>query len=212
MKLKRKNRIILALDLLEEKKALRLVERTKNYIDAIKIGYPLLLACGLGIVRKIKKIAKKPVIADLKLADIDNTNLLISKKVISSGADYIIAHGFVGGQALRILNPEKTFLVVQMSHKGSEQFINRQTKKLCAMANQLKVYGVIAPATRIGEIRKIRKWVGGVILSPGVGAQGGDAKKALKAGADFLIIGRSIYNSKNPERVLKYILNSIQPV
>jgi orotidine-5'-phosphate decarboxylase len=35
-------------------------------------------------------------------------------------------------------------------------------------------------------------------MSPGVGAQGGNSKEALKAGADFIIVGRGIYLSDNP--------------
>jgi orotidine-5'-phosphate decarboxylase len=44
------------------------------------------------------------------------------------------------------------------------------------------------------------------ILSPGVGAQGGDARKAIEAGADFVIVGRSIYNAEDPyAAALKFI-------
>ena len=37
-------------------------------------------------------------------------------------------------------------------------------------------------------------------MSPGVGAQGGNSKEALKAGADFIIVGRGIYLSDNPAK------------
>ena len=36
------------------------------------------------------------------------------------------------------------------------------------------------------------------IISPGVGAQGGDPKETIKAGADFIIVGRGIYHADNP--------------
>ncbi len=42
-----------------------------------------------------------------------------------------------------------------------------------------------------------------VILSPGVGFQGGDAGKALAAGADYLIVGRSIIGSKDPVKTVE---------
>ena len=35
-------------------------------------------------------------------------------------------------------------------------------------------------------------------MSPGVGAQGGNSKDAIKAGADYIIVGRGIYLSDNP--------------
>jgi orotidine-5'-phosphate decarboxylase len=36
------------------------------------------------------------------------------------------------------------------------------------------------------------------IYSPGIGTQGGKTAKVLDAGSDFLIIGRTILNAKNP--------------
>ncbi len=36
------------------------------------------------------------------------------------------------------------------------------------------------------------------IYSPGIGTQGGKIAKVLDAGSDFLIIGRTILNAKNP--------------
>ena len=36
------------------------------------------------------------------------------------------------------------------------------------------------------------------IYSPGVGTQGGDAGRSLRAGSTYLIVGRTILNSKNP--------------
>ena len=36
------------------------------------------------------------------------------------------------------------------------------------------------------------------IYSPGVGVQGGDIEVAVKAGARYLIIGRSIYSACDP--------------
>ncbi|HXX05850.1 MAG TPA: orotidine 5'-phosphate decarboxylase, partial [Candidatus Bathyarchaeia archaeon] len=36
------------------------------------------------------------------------------------------------------------------------------------------------------------------IYSPGVGTQGGDARKALQEGANYLIVGRTILESRAP--------------
>ena len=38
------------------------------------------------------------------------------------------------------------------------------------------------------------------IISPVVGAQGGNSKDAIEAGADYIIVGRGIYLSDNPAR------------
>ncbi len=47
------------------------------------------------------------------------------------------------------------------------------------------------------------------IYSPGVGVQGGDAKKALDAGSTYLIVGRSIYNADDPEKAAMEFRNLV---
>jgi orotidine-5'-phosphate decarboxylase len=47
------------------------------------------------------------------------------------------------------------------------------------------------------------------VYSPGVGVQGGDAEQAIINGADYLIIGRSIVDAKQPARVAGEIQNRI---
>jgi len=44
------------------------------------------------------------------------------------------------------------------------------------------------------------------IYSPGIGTQGGDAKQAVTNGCDFLIVGRTILNSKDPVYTAKQLL------
>jgi orotidine-5'-phosphate decarboxylase len=41
------------------------------------------------------------------------------------------------------------------------------------------------------------------LYSPGVGTQGGNAKEVISAGTNYLIVGRSILNAKNPVGVAK---------
>jgi len=72
--LNRKTGIILALDVTDEEKALEITKNVADCIDAVKIGYPLILKTGLRIVYKLSLIA--PVIADFKVADIPNTDRL----------------------------------------------------------------------------------------------------------------------------------------
>jgi len=47
------------------------------------------------------------------------------------------------------------------------------------------------------------------IYSPGVGAQGGEIEAALKAGANYLIVGRAITLSENPAESAKNIRNIV---
>ena len=50
-----KNRIILALDLLNIGEAMEVVRSVRDYVDTIKIGYPLVLAEGLGSISSVKE-------------------------------------------------------------------------------------------------------------------------------------------------------------
>ena len=49
-RMRRRSRLIVALDVTEESKALRLAADTKDYVDAFKVNYPLVLARGMGVV------------------------------------------------------------------------------------------------------------------------------------------------------------------
>ena len=198
--------IILALDVYERYKALKIAEETKDYLWAIKINWPLILGSGVEIIQELKERTGLPIIADLKAADIPNINKLIAKKVFGEGADYIIVHGFVGRDSVRaVMDEGNTIIVVEMSHPGAKEFIQPITDKLIEMANDLKPFGVIAPGTRPERIKYIRERLDEdiKILTPGIGAQGGRAKEALKAGADYIIVGRAIYNADNPREAVK---------
>ncbi|NIS46345.1 MAG: orotidine-5'-phosphate decarboxylase, partial [candidate division Zixibacteria bacterium] len=96
--MKKNNRLIIALDVTEEEKALSISESVGDIVDAIKIGYPLALACGMGIVSKISQSAH--VICDFKVADIPNTNRLIVERIMEMGAQGVIVHGFMGRDSI----------------------------------------------------------------------------------------------------------------
>lgn len=204
--------LVLALDVIERERAINVLESVKNEIAFTKLNWPIILSCGEEIISDVKNIAKKPVIADLKLADIDNTLRLITEEIFAAGADYIIAHPFIGNDPLQVIPRERLILVVEMSHPGATQFIQAHTEEFCKMAEEIGVFGVIAPATRPERVEQIRKWVGEKIkiFCPGVGAQGGTASEVIRSGADYIIVGRSIYNSENPKESAKRILKNIR--
>lgn len=73
-------------------------------------------------------------------------------------------------------------------------------ERMARLAADVGATGVVAPATRPERIRAIRSIIGErIIISPGVGAQGGSAGSALEAGVDYLIVGRSIYEARVPD-------------
>jgi len=207
------NRLILALDVYERERAIKIAVDSAPYLWGIKVNWPLILGSGLGIIRELKEATNLPIIADLKLADIPNTNRLIASEVFRAGADYVIAHGFTGRDSVEAVMEEgSVIVVVDMSHEGSKEFLSPSSDGLIDMANELIPFGVVAPATRPERIayvrRKLRKEI--KILSPGVGAQGGRASDAIRAGADFVIVGRSIYTSPNPGESARAIWEEVK--
>ena len=208
-------KLILALDVYDRERALEIAECTAEYLGAVKVNWPLIIGSGLGIITELKQVMGLPIIADLKLADIPNTNRLIAGKVFEAGADYIIAHGFVGKDSVEaVMELGKTIIVVEMSHPGAREFIQPVTDRLIELANELEPFGVIAPATRPERVSYIRSKLkqGIKILTPGVGAQGGRAGEVLKAGADYVIVGRSIYASENPREAARRLHEEITGV
>ena len=196
--------LILALDLLDRKEATRIAEACAPYIDAIKVGYPLVLSTGLSITDDLAGLGL-PLIADFKVADIPNTNRLIAEAVFSAGFDAIIAHGFVGADAARACvevahnHDGAAYIVAEMSHPGATEFFHGGVaERLAALAVTVRADGIIAPATRPDRISKLREIVGArTIYSPGVGAQGGDPDAVARL-VDGIIVGRSIYEAEDP--------------
>jgi orotidine-5'-phosphate decarboxylase len=58
--------------------------------------------------------------------------------------------------------------------------------------------GIIAPGTRPDRVNVLRRIVcNRKILSPGIGAQGGEAEAVARI-VDGIIVGRAIYEADNP--------------
>lgn len=214
----KKTRVICALDLVRNKseskdvflkRILKHVSLIQDSVAALKIGYPLVLSIGIEIASEIKRKASDvPLIADFKIADIGNTNKLITQVTYNAGFDAVIAHAFVGFDSLKAVvdvasaeGDKAVFVLVNMSHPGSLQFITPKWIDLTNITLKVDATGVIAPGTRPKEIAEIRKMLGNerLILSPGIGAQGGGPGQAILNGADYEIIGRAIYNAEDPK-------------
>ncbi|MDI6856096.1 MAG: orotidine-5'-phosphate decarboxylase [Candidatus Thermoplasmatota archaeon] len=213
--MKKISRLILALDETEGKKALEIAKKLSAVVDAIKLGYPLVLSSGINIIKEISKLTY--VLCDFKIADIPNTNLLIMKQAFDKGAGGIIVHGFVGTDSVKActegakLIGKDVFIVTEMSNEGALQYLKPISNELAKLAVKLGATGIIAPGNRPDRIRELRSIVGSLlILCPGIGAQGGDAKSAISAGADYVIVGRSIYLADDPKKAAIEIINEIK--
>ncbi|MEN6442754.1 MAG: orotidine-5'-phosphate decarboxylase [Methanoregula sp.] len=198
--------LILALDVSDRKKARGIAHACAPYIDVIKIGYPLVLSCGLSIVQDLAE-EKLPIIADFKVADIPNTNELICERVFDAGCAAVICHGFVGMDSMKacveIAQQHKgaCYVVAEMSHPGGKEFFSGGVaEQIASDAMIAGADGIIAPATRPDRVKVLRGFVGRhKILSPGIGAQGGDAD-AVASLVDGIIVGRSIYDAADPAK------------
>ncbi len=213
--MKKQTRMVLAIDETDGEKALKIVEQVAEYIDAVKINWPLVLSEGPEMITKLSKYTD--VICDFKVADIPNTVSLIVSNAVKRGASAVIVHAFTGDDSLKAAveaaGDADIYAVTEMSHPGGKMFTAKHAEEMAKLGVECGAAGFIAPATRPERIAAIRAIIGDkLILSPGVGAQGGSASSAIKAGADYVIVGRAIYKADDPKAVAKSIADEIRTV
>ncbi len=203
--------LIVALDPVRKGNAVswgrELVSEVRSLAAGFKIGIPLLVRAGIDGCKKIFYGYSGLLIADLKLADVGDIMASTVEELSEAGVSAVIAHAFVGRlEALDRLAEKceelgvKLILVVSMSHRGSEEFIDRHLEEFVELSLSLNAWGVVAPATRPKVISRVRELMGSraKILSPGIGVQGAQPGTAICAGADYEIVGRAITASSNP--------------
>jgi len=213
--MKRETGLILALDVTSRERALRIADKVGDAVDAVKVGYPLVLSAGPDVIKKLRKNA--PVIADFKIADIPNISRLICECAFESGANGVIVQGFAGRDSLDACVAVakryggEVYAVVEMSHPGAMSFFQPVAEKMAVMAKTCKADGIVAPATRPERVKKLKKLAAPLrVLCPGVGAQGGSAGEVIRAGADWIIVGRTIYEARNPRSAAEKIVEEIK--
>ena len=138
-----------------------------------------------------------PVILDAKRADIGSTNVGYVKNAFDYlRADAITVHPYLGKEAMKpfLDQKEKGIIVIcKTSNPGSGEFQDlildgqpfylRVAKQVANSWNENGNCCVVVGATYPHELEKVRKVVGEMpILIPGLGAQGGDLEKTVKAG------------------------------
>jgi orotidine-5'-phosphate decarboxylase len=213
-----RNRIIHALDVEDRVKALKIAKDVKDYVDSIKVSYPLILHHGLKVVEEIKCATNLPVLACFKVADIPLISERIVDATIDSGADGITVHGITGKDSVkRCIDTAKkrdvdVFVVTEMSHPGATEYYQQLGDKIAKMAKELGARGIVAPATRPNRVKRYREIIGKdmLIISPGVGPQGGQIGDAIKEGANFEVIGRLIYTSDDPGRTAREVSQKLK--
>jgi orotidine-5'-phosphate decarboxylase len=211
--MKRETGLILALDETNAAKAVRIAEAVSDKVDAIKVNWPLILSAGPEVITTLSEITE--VICDLKVADVPNTVRLIVEGAVSRKASAVIVHAFTGEDSLKeavsAAGRAEIYAVTEMSHPGGRTFTAIHAEEMAEMGVRCGVAGFIAPATRPDRIKMIRSMIGDrKILSPGAGAQGGSPSAAISAGADHVIVGRAIYEAKDPASAASSIADEIR--
>ena len=222
---KNKGKIILANDYSNtvknlEVKTIKNIKTLNKFLCGIKINFHLLLPLGLQEITRINKLAHThnlQSIADIKLNDIGNTNEVTLENLWKAGFDAVIVNPIMGQVALKKLvlsAHKKSKGVITLCHMSAPEakasyemkikLNNSKTIPLYQLflksAISNKVDGIIVGATYPEIIKycykKTKENLN--IYSPGIGTQGGKTTEVLNAGSDFLIIGRTILNAKNP--------------
>ncbi len=222
-------KVIVALDSDSLEKSIKLVKLLKKDVYGFKIGYQFFFNFGFKGYNKIYSICPK-IFLDLKLYDIPNTinkgikALLKYKPLFTtihiSGGDEMMRSSKIPKSSTKILGVS---ILTSMNKKQTGKYYNQNNisklvKKFTKSAKKNKLDGVVCSPN---EIKYIRKEVGKdfIIVTPGIRIdtkiKGDDQKrtenpkKAIELGADFLVIGRPITDSKYPLKVLKEINQTI---
>ena len=218
-------KVIVALDSNNYEKTLKIVNNLKNEVYAFKIGYQFFFKFGLNGYKKIYSICPK-IFLDLKLHDIPNTvkNGIISLEKLKplfttvhiSGGDKMMQSTKLKKGYTKILGVS---ILTSMDSTQTYKYFNEKNvsslvKKFSRAAKRNGLDGVICSPK---EIKYIRKEVGDdfIIITPGIRINNkiinddqkrvATPKTAIDLGANYLVIGRPITESKNPIKVLKEI-------
>ena len=239
MNLTARERLILALDVDDFKKAEELVGKLSDYVGVFKIGSQLFTAEGAKVVNMVNKRGGK-VFLDLKFHDIPNTVARAAEVATKLGVYIFNVHTSGGYEMMRAAAEasEKISLALGIRKPlilgvtlltsinrdilekeiGIKKKLEEQVVHLAKLAKAAGLDGVVASSWEIKEIRKVCG-EDFVILTPGIRPTGksfDDQKRimtpgeAIKLGADFLVIGRPIRNASNPAEAAKEILREME--
>jgi orotidine-5'-phosphate decarboxylase len=230
-----KDKIIVALDAPDEPAALRLVESLSGAVGLYKIGLELFTRCGPGIIERVRTAGGCcGIFLDLKFHDIPNTVLGAVRSAAALNVEMLTVHLSGGRAMLQAATAgapsDKPLLVLGVSVLTSSDAetlretgisassVENQVLRLARLGAESGLGGVVASPK---EIAALRGEFGGRlrIVTPGVRpawAAGGDDQRrvmtpgeAVRAGADYLVIGRPITGQSDPRAAAARISEEI---
>ena len=218
----KKNKIFIACDTAEIKKAKQIINNTKS--NKIKIGYKF----GLEFVNSkngrkfISKLKNKITFLDLKINDIPNTCLATVKAVRDLQVNYITIHISSGLESLKAVKKVSGKIKIvgvttltsldnkSLKEIGYDKKINSLVLNQAKLATKAKLDAIVCSAK---EVRLVKNVFKKEIITPGIrfSAKKNDQKRvmspveAYRNGSDWLVIGRPITNGNIKKNIQKLI-------
>ncbi|KKS41161.1 MAG: Orotidine 5'-phosphate decarboxylase [Candidatus Gottesmanbacteria bacterium GW2011_GWB1_43_11] len=196
-----------------------IVDATHDLVCAYKPNSAFYEYLGSEGIRQLKlscdyireKYPEIPIILDAKRADIGSTN----KGYVSYAFDYlrvdaITLHPYLGAEAIQPFLDRKdkaSIILCRTSNPGAKEFQDQivggeplyklVAKKVVNEWNKNGSCMLVVGATYPEELAEVRKLAGDMIfLVPGIGAQGGEVEKTVKAGLNSKNAGIIINSSR----------------
>ena len=223
------SKLIIALDFPSGDLALNFIKPLSPDTCKLKVGFELYVSAGSDFV---KTLVDKgfDVFLDLKFHDIPNTVASACRAAAQLGVWMMNVHASGGNKMLlaahdalnELKNPPKLIAVTvltsmdqaQLQGVGISQEPQEQVKQLAKLTAQCGLDGIVCSAQ---EAAMLRAELGKdfLLVTPGirpVGAEIGDQSrvmtpdKAIAAGVSYMVVGRPITQSNQPQQVI-YAIN-----
>jgi orotidine-5'-phosphate decarboxylase len=217
--------IIVALDYNKENEALDMAKILDPSLCILKVGLELYVSCGPKIVKALHKLGYK-IFLDLKFHDIKNTVIKSSLVAADLGVWMINVHSSGGvemmsGVANTIKENNYSTLVTgvtvltsldndDIKTIGYSNNTKDQVMKMAALCYDSGLNGIVCSAHEVKNIKNEIK-DNFICVCPGIRRtedNKDDQKRimtpamAANNGADYIVVGRPITNSKNPLKSL----------
>ena len=227
------SKIIVALDYEKESDALALVDQIDPSLCRLKVGKEMFTTLGMNFVKQLHQ-RNFDVFLDLKYHDIPNTVARAVRSAADSGVWMVDLHASGGlrmmEEAKRILEPygKDAPLLIAVTVLTSMEDLDllqiginaspmEQVLRLAHLTQRAGLDGVVCSPQEV-EILHNACGEDFKLVTPGIrpiGADFGDQRRvmtptaAIRAGSDYLVIGRPITKADNPAEVLRSINASI---
>jgi orotidine-5'-phosphate decarboxylase len=222
------DRLIVALDVPTIAEAEAMIARLGGSVGVYKIGLELILGRGVELAERLVGKGKR-VFLDAKLLDIDNTVSKAVANAVRLGVAFLTIHGYpkamraavaARGDASLQLLAVTVMTSMDDADIAAAGYQGTARDRVLARAADAKAAGMGGIVASPQEVAAIRELVGPdiVLVTPGIrpaGAAMGDQKRAatpadaIKAGADYLVVGRPITEAGDPRASAEAILEEI---